>query len=98
MNTDKIEKIIEKIIAESVSETGKEYRVTKSLPATKEEIAEHKAMLSEAMKVFKTIKETEVRRNRFWAKIQVRLDSFGKSDKLVFNSDTGEIEFREEIK
>lgn len=71
-------------------------KVIKSVPATKEEIKVWEDMTKETDKAFAILKAVLPEREKFWAKVNIRLDSFNQH--LSYNREAKEIEFIEDSK
>jgi hypothetical protein len=69
--------------------------VVKSVPATKEEAALQSKMDKEVDKAIAILEAVEADRKKFWAMVNMRLDSFGEEN-MSYNDDSKEIEYRKD--
>ena len=94
MAINDLKKIVDRIDEQTEgSERCQDMKVFKTVKATKEEIEMHAQMLKEADVVEGLISKLSSTRDKFWAKVQLRLDAFDGA--LSYNAENGEIEFRE---
>lgn len=93
---DPIKKLLDDIESQTDgSDLVVSMKVVKSVKASKEEVELQDKMHKECDKLYKMLQEISADRQKFWAMVQLRLDSFENDGSgLGYNRETKEIEFR----